>query len=648
MKTGAVIIAAGHKSTISRFQPMLPVGDSTVIRRIIITLKRAGIDPVVVITGQKADEVEKHIAGLRVICLRNQDYEQTQMYYSICMGLNYIEDLCDRVFILPAKFPMFLPDTIQRMMGSRAMAACPVYNGKRGHPVLVSKAAIPSLLVYHGERGLRGALRQPEINGQLEEIPVEDEGIIMAVESDEDCALGSLGREKLAVYPQVQLTLERNEGFFGPQAAQFLSLIDHTGSMQTACRQMHMSYTKGWKILKEAERQLGYPLLITQSGGAEGGFSQLTPKSKVFLDRYLRMERELRMEGERLYKKYFTGEEETELRQLLEQGEEAVLVTIIASSGSTPRGTGSRMLVRKDGSIEGTVGGGAVEYQAIQAALKAMEDKASFAKGFTLTRNQVADIGMVCGGNVVVYFQYIRPGDQVLTGFCGQVLDALSKDEDSWLILDITDETCWQMGLYSPSLGLSGIKGLGQLLEGELFGSNALQKEVDGRKFYIEPLVQAGTVYIFGGGHVAQELVPVLAHVGFRCVVMDDREAFANPQVFLQAERTVVGDMEHISDYVDIRSRDYVCVMTRGHQFDYYVQKQAMALHPYYIGIMGSRNKIRVVTDKLLADGFSLEEIQKCHMPIGTDIGAETPAEIAISIAGELIARRADRMGKKK
>ena len=290
---------------------MLPVGDSTVIRRIIITLKRAGIDPVVVVTGQKADEVEKHIAGLRVICLRNQDYEQTQMYYSICMGLNYIEDLCDRVFVLPAKFPMFLPDTIQRMMGSRAMAACPVYDGKRGHPVLVSKAAIPSLLIYHGERGLRGALRQPEINGHLEEIPVEDEGIIMAVESDEDCALGSLGREKLAVYPQVQLTLERNEGFFGPQAAQFLSLIDHTGSMQTACRQMHMSYTKGWKILKEAERQLGY-LLITQSGGAEGGFSQLTPKSKDFLDRYLRMEKELRMEGERLYKKYFTGEEETE------------------------------------------------------------------------------------------------------------------------------------------------------------------------------------------------------------------------------------------------------------------------------------------------------------------------------------------------
>lgn len=313
MRTGAVIIAAGHRSTVSSFQPMLPVGDSTVIRRIIITLKRAGIEPVVVVTGQQAEEVEKHIAGLRVICLRNPDYGHTQMYYSICMGLNYIEDLCDRVFVMPAKFPMFLPDTIQRMMDSRAMIACPVFEGKRGHPVLVSKETISGLLNYKGDRGLRGALRQPDTESCLEEISVEDKGIIMAVESDEDCAQGSLGREKLEVYPQIQLTLERNEGFFGPQAAQFLSLIDHTGSMQTACKQMHMSYTKGWKILKEAERQLGYPLLVTQSGGAEGGFSQLTPKSKDFLERYLMMEKGLREEGERLFKKYFSMEDEAGL-----------------------------------------------------------------------------------------------------------------------------------------------------------------------------------------------------------------------------------------------------------------------------------------------------------------------------------------------
>ena len=262
-----------------------------------------------------------------------------------------------------------------------------------------------------------------------------------------------------------------------------------------------------------------------------------------------------------------------ELSNVLAKGEEAVLVTIIASSGSTPRGTGSRMLVRQDGSIKGTVGGGAVEYQAILTAMEAMEHKASYTKGFTLNRNQVADIGMVCGGNVVVYFQYIRPDDGDFAGLCTKVREALGRDEDSWLLLDISDETCWQMGLYSKSTGLLGMDMPGQALQEPIFTSRTLQQEVGGRKYYIEPLVQAGTVYIFGGGHVAQELVPVLSHVGFRCVVMDDREEFANREVFPQAAATIVGNLEGIGSYIDIRPCDYVCVMTRGHQFDYYVQR---------------------------------------------------------------------------
>lgn len=305
MKTGVVISAAGHKCSVSSFAPMLPVGDSTVIRRMIITLKRSGIDPVVVVTGENGDELEKHIAGLRVICLRNQEYEHTQMFHSVCMGLNYIEDLCDRVFILPAKFPLLLPETISRMMESKAMAACPVFEGRRGHPVLVSSKIIGSILRYQGDFGLRGAIRQIEEDYTAEEIPVKDQGIIFSVESDEDRTQGDLENERLDIYPQIQLTLERDEGFFGPSVAQFLSLIDHTGSMRTGCRQMHMSYSKGWKILKSAEQQLGFPLLVTQSGGADGGSSQLTPKGKDYLDRFLKMEKELTEETQRLYRKYF-------------------------------------------------------------------------------------------------------------------------------------------------------------------------------------------------------------------------------------------------------------------------------------------------------------------------------------------------------
>lgn len=311
MRTGAVVVAAGHKSSVSSFSPMLPIGDSTVIRRIIITLKRSGIDPVVVVTGKQGDEVEKHIAGLRVICLRNQNYGNTQMYNSICLGLNYIEDLCDRVFILPAKFPMFLPETIKRMMDMDAQVVCPVFEGRRGHPVLVSSNIIGKLLNYKGEKGLRGALRQVDVDRCAWEVEVEDQGIILAVETDEDRAQSNLDNERLDIFPQIQLTLERDEGFFGPSVAQFLSLIDHTGSMQTACRQMHMSYTKGWKMLRAAEKQLGYPLLITQSGGAEGGSSRLSPQARDFLDRYFQLEKELNETAKRLFQAYFLeGNEE--------------------------------------------------------------------------------------------------------------------------------------------------------------------------------------------------------------------------------------------------------------------------------------------------------------------------------------------------
>lgn len=350
-----------------------------------------------------------------------------------------------------------------------------------------------------------------------------------------------------------------------------------------------------------------------------------------------------------------------ELYQMMEQGQEGVLATIIACRGSAPRGAGARMLVKADGSVRGSIGGGAMEYQAIKAAAEAMAEKASCIRGFCLTRNQVADIGMVCGGDVAVCFQYISPEDKEVKAVCRKAAEAFTRDEDSWLVLDITEETCWQMGIYSQREGLYGIKALKgsddalyaealEMMEGfwadyfrkEAPRKGAVQKTVSGRNYYIEPLVMAETVYIFGGGHVAQELVPLLDHLDFRCVVMDDRENFANPQVFPRAKKTIVGDLEHISEVIHIRPRDYVCIMTRGHQYDYYVQKQAMDARPRYIGVMGSKNKVAVVTEKLLRDGYAKEEIEACHMPIGTKILAQTPAEIAVSIAGELIRVRAE------
>ena len=308
LRTGAVIVAAGHKSKNSVFKPLLPVGDSTAIRRIIITLKRAGVSPIVVVTGDKADELEKHISNLQVICLRNEQYAVTQMFSSICMGLNYIEDLCDRVFVLPAKFPVFLRETVQRLMQSDADVVRPMFDGHRGHPVLISSSVLPSIVSYQGSDGLRGALRQAAETFQEENIPVEDKGIIQAIETEGDSSVDFIRKQQIQVHPRIQLGLERDDIFFNAQTAHFLQLTSHTGSMQTACKQMHMSYTKGWKILREAEKQLGFPLLFSRSGGSDGGSSKLTPKGEEFLKRYVKMEEDLKKEGERLFELYFGRE----------------------------------------------------------------------------------------------------------------------------------------------------------------------------------------------------------------------------------------------------------------------------------------------------------------------------------------------------
>lgn len=142
------------------------------------------------------------------------------------------------------------------------------------------------------------------------EVPVEDQGIIFAVETDEDSTEREMEKQKIQVHPEVRLVVRRNDPFFGPLLARFLTVVRHTGSMQTACRQLHISYTKGWKLLKEAEHQLGYGLLVSRSGGTEGGFSCLTEKGEDFLRRYLCMEEELRKESERLFKRYFPEENE--------------------------------------------------------------------------------------------------------------------------------------------------------------------------------------------------------------------------------------------------------------------------------------------------------------------------------------------------
>lgn len=326
-----------------------------------------------------------------------------------------------------------------------------------------------------------------------------------------------------------------------------------------------------------------------------------------------------------------------EIRAALARGENTVLCTILASSGSAPRGAGAKMAVFADGHAEGTIGGGAVERIAAEQAQELLREGKSLCRAFCLAPNQVCDIGMICGGDVTVYYQLLTPGEIETVE---ALLAMLSGTENGWLVMRMPEGEPAQMGLYDEKNGLRFLSGLSEQELRPMLCARAVYKPGQ-TALYVEPVSRAGRVYIFGGGHVGKALVPVLAKVGFHVTVFDNRPDFAKPEVYPEAEQVILGDYLHAGETVTIGPEDYVVIMTPGHQADREVLLQAMRTDATYIGCIGSRKKIAATNAFLMQNGIEESALRRIHAPIGLPIEAETPDEIAVSVTAELILHRA-------
>lgn len=311
----------------------------------------------------------------------------------------------------------------------------------------------------------------------------------------------------------------------------------------------------------------------------------------------------------------------------LDCGENAVLCSILASSGSSPRGAGAKMAVFSDGTTLGTIGGGAVELYAAKQAQHALHSGVSSLRAFDLSPDQVNSIGMVCGGAVTVYFQILSARDRPVLQ---KWLTASEDNRAAWLYLAFSEKAVSEFSVLYEN----------ELPGGDLFGTKA---KFTGQ-VYTEPICIPGRVYIFGGGHVGAALAPVLASVDFRVTVFDNRPAFSDNARLPGAERVILGDYHNIFDQIELTKDDYAVIMTPGHQADYDVLAQVLRTDAAYIGCIGSKKKAAHTNEQLLAQGLSENDLARIHSPIGLDILAETPAEIAVSIAAELIRVRKERL----
>ena len=245
--------------------------------------------------------------------------------------------------------------------------------------------------------------------------------------------------------------------------------------------------------------------------------------------------------------------------QLRQQGRRGAVATIVNVRGSIPSFETAKMLVRDDGSIVGTVGGGCVEAEVWQAAREVMESEKPRTLTFNLNQNPKYDTGLVCGGT-----------------------------------LDI----------------------------------------------FIEPVLPPASLYIFGAGHVALSLYRTAKNAGFDVSIIDDRESYANRERFPDAKEVIAEDYDKAMSRLAPHETSYLVIVTRGHRDDMRVLRWAVQTQARYIGMIGSQRKVIAIYKELEKEGIAAEKLARVYAPVGIDIGAITPEEIAVAIVAELIAIR--------
>jgi xanthine dehydrogenase accessory factor len=341
-----------------------------------------------------------------------------------------------------------------------------------------------------------------------------------------------------------------------------------------------------------------------------------------------------------------------EIEEYLANGEIIAAATVITTQGSTPREVGAKMVVRPSGTIVGTIGGGCGEAEVWQAAMYAIKDGRRRTVKIDLTGDVTLDTEMVCGGVMSVFVDLWDEGE---AQFLAAVNDAFKDSNKMALATPLSTDESRLRRLVLPDGQTRGTLGdealdawvTSQALEALSQGvSRTVADPQEGPDVFIEVQVSPPTLVIAGGGHIAVPLAKMGTTLGFRVVVLDDRPQFANRDRFPQADEVLAaGFGETLANY-PLDDQTYVAIMTRGHSHDMECLLQVIEAPVAYIGMIGSRRRVRGVLDLIKEQGYSDERLAGVRAPIGLDIGAQTPEEIALSVMAEVVKARRGGTGK--
>ena len=334
---------------------------------------------------------------------------------------------------------------------------------------------------------------------------------------------------------------------------------------------------------------------------------------------------------------------------LMDQGDPFVIATVVHTRGSTPQKPGAKLLVRQDGSGIGTLGGGCVEGDIWFAAKEMMRERSDPQyKDYLLNEDIAARDGLVCGGSMYFFIDPIWEAHQLLP-FGREILAAYEGGAPVGLVtlvnspggrgklgakLLVHGDRSTHGSLGNPALERQVTAAALQLMP---MGRNQYLTTDTGDQVFIEGYTAPPTLVLMGGGHVSLAIAPLAQHLGYRIFVMDDRPQFANRERFPMAEEVAVAPYDKGLDSFTISANTAIVIATRGHRFDDWALEAAVRSPAGYVGLIGSKRKTILIYQALLQRGIPLEQLKEVHAPVGLDIGARTPEEIAVSVIAQVV-----------
>jgi xanthine dehydrogenase accessory factor len=335
--------------------------------------------------------------------------------------------------------------------------------------------------------------------------------------------------------------------------------------------------------------------------------------------------------------------------RLMQKNEPCVLATVVRTKGMTPQKAGAKLLIRQDGSGLGTLGGGCVEGDIWFYAKQMLKERSGPQfRDYYLNEDIAAKDGLVCGGTMYFYVeplwpesQYLSVANEIVKSYAGaapiSVATVVFHPSDKSKIG--TRMLIHQDGSAAGSFG--NVKLDQQVVKVgrnvAAFGKNETITGEDGAEIYVEGFTTPPALVIMGGGHVGRAVYNLAVTLGFRIFVIDDRPEFSNKERFPLAEQTVVADFDKALPLMSVNFNTFILVATRGHRYDDQATLAAVNTPARYIGLLGSKRKNLMIFRDLVKQGVPLDRIRQINAPVGLNIGALTPEELAVSIMAEIV-----------